>query len=358
MKVVFRVDASVHIGCGHVMRCLALAKGLRNRSVSTISFACQRLPSDMRAYIESQGFPVTALSVPQKIVVPLDNADYQAWLQRTQREDVEDFLNHIKDADWVVTDHYAIDAEWQSEAKSRLDCQLLAIDDLVRKHQADIVLDQTLNRHKEEYDTDGVVLPGTDFALLTQQFSEKRVFAEKRVLRKEQPRVLISMGGVDASGTTLRILRTLDAIPTINCTVLLNERSPYFDEVVTWCANRDRFNHIAFTNHMSDMMLDHDIAIGAPGSTSWERACLGLPSVIIPLAENQKEICQQLVDAGASVKVDIDQIECQLSTAVDDLLSNWPTYVKRNLCLCDGQGVERVVNKIMEMNFENHTSMQ
>ncbi|PMK74238.1 UDP-2,4-diacetamido-2,4,6-trideoxy-beta-L-altropyranose hydrolase [Vibrio breoganii] len=357
MNVVFRVDASIHIGSGHVMRCLVLAKAL-NRDGARVTFACLPLPSDMRAYIEAQGFAVHSLTPPPVIIEPSSSADYLGWLQRSIEVDANDFLSCIDQADWVVTDHYAIDAEWQTIISSKLGCQILAIDDLIRTHFASLIVDQTLNREPNEYDSPNVVLAGTRFALLDERFSKKRDVAEKRRLIKSQASVLISMGGIDAPNATLKILKSLEALNELKCTVLLSERSPHFEEVRDWCGEKSQFTHIAFTNDMPSMMLNHDIAIGAPGSTSWERACLGLPNVIVPLADNQHEICRELVKAGAAVKVDIEDIEVRLPSAVSQVLENWDDYVQKNLLLCDGRGVERVVDKIMGINRENNPSMQ
>lgn len=338
------------------MRCLVLAKTLRRKG-ALVTFSCLPLPGDMTDYIEQQGFVVHKLTPPLQIVEPENNADYQTWLQRSQKEDAEDFLCGISYADWVVTDHYAIGEEWQSMIKSKLDCRLLAIDDLVRVHCADMIVDQTLNRTANEYHSPALVLTGTEFALLNGQFAKRRVQAEQRTFTECKLRVLVSMGGIDAPNTSLKVAKSLEAHIDCDCTILLSERSPHFKEVKAWCEDKPQFNHIAFTDDMPEMMLSHDIAIGAPGSTSWERACLGLPCVIVPLADNQHEICHQLVASGAAIKVELDEISNELPNAVNRLLEDWVQFSQKNLKLCDGLGAERVVEKIMEMNRENHPFM-
>jgi spore coat polysaccharide biosynthesis predicted glycosyltransferase SpsG len=145
----------------------------------------------------------------------------------------------------------------------------------------------------------------------------------------------------------MKILNVIADHSKFTCTVLLSERSPHFKDVANWCAKHSSITHIAFTNKMAEMMLTHDIAIGAPGSTSWERACLGLPNVLVPLAENQNEICQQLVECGASLTVDITEIETKLLSSLNRLVNNWSVYSEANLRLCDGLGTQRVIEKIL-----------
>ncbi|MCV5261658.1 UDP-2,4-diacetamido-2,4,6-trideoxy-beta-L-altropyranose hydrolase, partial [Escherichia coli] len=103
------------------------------------------------------------------------------------------------------------------------------------------------------------------------------------------------MGGIDAPNATFKVLESLCGKVEAKFTVLLSPRAPHFDQVKELCASRADVSHLDFVSDMASLMLEHDIAIGAPGTTSWERACLGLPNVIVPLAENQQLICKQLV---------------------------------------------------------------
>ena len=96
-------------------------------------------------------------------------------------------------------------------------------------------------------------------------------------------------------------------------------------------------------------MTQHNIAIGAPGSTSWERACLGIPSIIIPLAENQKDISQSLVQAQAAIKVALDNIPSELLTAIDELKIHWTKFHNVNKSLCDGLGLSRVITQVEQL---------
>lgn len=356
-NIVVRVDASLWIGSGHVMRCLTLADELESAGFH-IKFACMPQKGDLCSYIEERGFEVIFLTPPKDEVVPRDSSDYEAWLQRTVGEDANELVEYLDGVDWVICDHYALGYEWQHIIKRHSEVKILAIDDLVRKHDADIVVDQTLSRLPSEYSSSGVVLTGVDFAILSSQFRSLRREATRRSPNLEHPKMLISFGGIDLPNATLSVLNSIELAGLTNdITVLMNRRSPHFSVVSDWCNSRSHVEHIEFTNQMAELMLSHDIAIGAPGSTSWERACLGLPSIVIPIADNQKNICSQLVIQGLSYKVDLENISEQLMNAYNKTCINWESIFMNNLKVCDGKGVLRIVSKIRELDNENNNSM-
>ncbi|MGC9460086.1 bifunctional UDP-2,4-diacetamido-2,4,6-trideoxy-beta-L-altropyranose hydrolase/GNAT family N-acetyltransferase [Vibrio genomosp. F10] len=141
-----------------------------------------------------------------------------------------------------------------------------------------------------------------------------------------------------------------------NFTVLLGPRSPHFQIVRDWCALHENIEHKEFESDMARLMLEHDIAIGAPGTTSWERACLGLPSILIPLADNQKTVCEQLLKCDAVLTVSLNEIGNSLLNQYYELVSRWAQYHANNLKLCDGLGTQRVVVE-MRKNFKPKASI-
>lgn len=352
MNIVIRVDASVWIGSGHVMRCLVLADSLKNHGY-LIRFACLKQTGDMVSFIRERGYNVIELTSPEQLQVPRSDSDYEAWLQRPQKTDALDFVMCVQYADLVITDHYGIGRLWHEIIKTHLCCNIVAIDDLVREHCADLIVDQTLGRLPAIYQTQGIVLAGTKYALLNEKFATARIQAEKRKFNLDKIKILISMGGIDRPNATLSVLHSLVGHVDAIFTVLLSQRSPHFQQVSEWCSMSPEVNHIEFVDDMAQMMLDHDISIGAPGSTSWERACLGLPSIIIPLADNQKEISKQLVKHGVAIEIKLDNIENELFDAFKLLCENWHLFSRRSLACCDGKGTERVVNEIIRLNNES-----
>lgn len=351
MNIVIRADASIHIGSGHVMRCLVLAKSLRNNG-HNVCFVMRKTAGNMIEFTNRQGFDVFELPMPITVIEPQSNDDYAAWLHTSELEDATAMLSGIETADLMIVDHYGIGIDWETTVKHDLKCLVMAIDDILRKHNVDILLDQTLNRDASLYETArSKILVGTKFALLDPSFNQLREQALQKTWKSTVPNVLISMGGVDKHNATLMTLHALDTIKIkMPTTVLLSTRSPHFNSVSEFCRTRtDWITHIEFTEQMAMLMLKHDIAIGAPGSTSWERACLGLPSIVIPLAENQNSICDELVLSGAVERVALSRISYHLLSAIESIKGSWDNYKRLNLHICDGLGVSRVTQYIEQL---------
>ena len=347
MNIVIRTDSSVHIGSGHVMRNLVLAKELE-RLGHKVSFASRPQEGDSIDYIKQQGFAVHELAGLDERLIPKSSDDYIAWLQVPIQTDIAQFCSIIKSIDLVVVDHYALGAEWQEEIKSHYDCKIVAIDDLVREHRADIVIDQTLLRKPEEYvkrNNKGINLTGSEYALLHPKFTAKRELALDNNSCPSNLSVLLSMGGIDKDNVTLSVLKALVLLKSEKpkVTVLLSRKSPSYEDVKSFCMQHsDWTNHIDFSDNMADEFLAHAIAIGAPGTTAWERACLGVPSIIIPLAKNQRTIATNLVKSEAAILIEPEQIKTGLTKFYKTLVLNWSKYRRNSLKICDGLGVKRV----------------
>ena len=347
MNIVIRTDSSVHIGSGHVMRDLVLAKALL-RLGHDISFASRPQDGDYIDYIKQQGFSVHELARPDEWLTPKSSADYLAWLQVSPKTDIEQFCAVIKSTDLVIVDHYALGAEWEEEIKSHFDCKIVAIDDLVREHSADIVIDQTLLRRPEEYlhsNNNGINLTGSEYALLHPKFTAKRELALETNVCPNTVKVLISMGGIDKNNITSEVLQALLLLESEKpqVTVLLSRKSPSYEDVRRFCIQHsDWTKHIDFSDDMADVLSEHAVAIGAPGTTAWERACLGVPSIIIPLADNQRTIANNLVKTDSAILVEPEQIKTHLISSYKTLVLNWLKYHRNSLKLCDGLGVKRV----------------
>ena len=348
MKIIFRVDSSTNIGSGHVMRCIVLAQELKARGF-TIEFGCLALNGSMISYISELGFDVRELSMPLTPSLSENESSYSAWLLGSESEDADNFLEHFSKADLVITDHYAIGSKWQSIVKKSLDCKIMAIDDLGRNHCAEIILDQTLGRVKTYYQNVPKALTGTQYALLSPVFSKKRNEATLRSVPTRKINILVSMGGVDRPNATLMVLKQLTKLRNVYIRVLLNSRAPNYALVKSFCRQHSNVTHSDFETNMAEAMINSDIAVGAPGTTSWERACLGLPNVVIPIAENQNEVSKQLVQHDASVSIELKDIESKLNEAVCSIHKNWHNYHVNNLLLCDGLGVFRVATEVEQL---------
>ncbi|QSX36118.1 UDP-2,4-diacetamido-2,4,6-trideoxy-beta-L-altropyranose hydrolase [Shewanella sedimentimangrovi] len=350
MHVVIRADASRWIGSGHIMRCLVLADAIKAAG-HDVTFVCRPQPGDLTGLIKERGHRLITLPVVRAPLIPRHSADYEAWLQVAWETDSAQLLVKVASADWILVDHYGLPAEWEQEVAKALRCRVLAIDDLARPHSCDILVDPTALRcHSAYY---GLVpahclcLVGAKYALLAPGFKEWRKIIRKT--HRDPRRVLVSMGGIDEPNATLRVLKVLKAVAEkLSVTVLLSQRAPHYHPVKSYCdSNKDWIQHIDFCDNMAELMAEHGVAIGAPGSTSWERACLSLPSIVIPLAENQGAICASLVKAKAAISIPIDAIENELLSALGHLQEHYEIYQDNNWILCDGDGCERVLGYLI-----------
>ncbi|EOW9128386.1 UDP-2,4-diacetamido-2,4,6-trideoxy-beta-L-altropyranose hydrolase [Vibrio cholerae] len=356
MKFIIRADASRWIGSGHVMRCLVLADALKAAG-HQVTFICRPQSGDLIDLIVERGHQLIRLPSLATIITPASCADYEAWLQVSWHQDLADVLNCVTQADWLVVDHYGINSQWELQIKQALNCKLLVIDDLVRPHVAELILDQTLGRTQDEYlkihelkNSQPVILSGSTFALLTPQFNRLRSQALTRTRPKNKVKILVTMGGIDEPNATLSVLKALVTKVDAHFTVLLSKRAPHYSEISEYCSMFINVSHIEFTDDMATLMLDHHIGIGAPGSTSWERACLGLPSILIPLADNQVDICSKLVAFKSALKVELPDIDNSIVEHYQDILANWNEYSSACLRVCDGQGTQRVLSEILRLS--------
>lgn len=359
MRCLFRVDASAEIGTGHVVRCMTLAGVLRNHGVEC-HFACQDIPGHMIEAIRAKGYTVHVLSGEGGH----GTSAYIEWLRRDQLQDAEQTSRIVADVgpDWIVVDSYALDATWHRVVRGSNN-RLMVIDDLAnRACQADMLLDQNLGHDQATYadlvPDDCHVLAGPEYALLRPEFAEARVdsLARRKAPRLEQ--VLISMGGADAvnaTGEILAILKTSTASAMKRITVVMGAQAVWLDNVKALAASMPIETEVVIgVNNMAERMSCADLAIGAGGGTSWERCCLGLPSILVTVADNQREVAANLDKAGAAIHVgDVngDQWKSSLVQAMNDLSKN-PDNLKQMsanaAAVTDGMGAERVVCALLD----------
>lgn len=315
MRFAFRTDASTIIGTGHVMRCLTLAEALRGAG-HVCRFFCRDLPGNLADRIVNRGFDCTLLRAPEGDA-PGGPPAHAAWAGVIWRQDAEETRTAIgpMSPDWLVLDHYAFDARWERAVVPK-GTKLLVIDDLAdRPHVAELLLDQNLGRDAADYN--GLVPPhctrliGPRYALLRPEFAEKR--AEALVARIERAgrgirKLLISMGGVDLPDATSSILVALPGCPLpadTRITVVMGSGAPALERVRSLAAAMPWPTEVLVdVRDMATLMAEADLAIGATGSTSWERCCLGLPTLAVAIANNQKQGALALTRAGASHYLD------------------------------------------------------
>ena len=215
MKILFRVDASYQIGTGHIIRCLTLANEAKQKG--WISRIILREPAaHIVELIESHGHEVKGfVSSTQAKIKRVNNTAHGHWLSVSQEADAMAFLEVVNEfqPDWIIVDHYALDATWLCIVKKSI-TKILVLDDLGdRDLICDLLLDQNLGADAEKYDGrapgNPTLLLGPSFALLRREFREWRERSLKERLARTVENVLITMGGVDAKDYTLRVLKEL-----------------------------------------------------------------------------------------------------------------------------------------------------
>jgi UDP-2,4-diacetamido-2,4,6-trideoxy-beta-L-altropyranose hydrolase len=361
MHIVFRTDASLQIGTGHVMRCLTLADSLRERG-SQSTFICRPHTGHLQNLIQQRGHSVTALAPADDAFIASSDPSHAQWLGTNWYSDSEQTRQalggHV--ADCLVVDHYALDRRWE-QAMRPLARSILVIDDLAdRPHHCDLLLDQNLGRRPEHYKElvppHCQVLTGSRYALLRPEFSTMRAYSMER--RKTQPalrQLLITMGGVDqpnATGKVLQVLKTCALPIESRITVVMGLTAPWLKSVKALAAQMPWPTLVVVNiNDMAQRMADSDLAIGAAGSSSWERCCLGLPSILVILADNQNTSCAELGAIGAAEIIGkLEHIEQRLPDQLSSFLAipqTLKTCSDAASSVCDGTGTTFVVNKIL-----------
>ena len=356
LKILFRVDASVKIGTGHVMRCLTLADELTKENLK-IQFICRAHDGHLGDLIRKRGYSVVLLPKTEvEYICTTDDPIYAHWLGVHWRQDAKETSTVLYETciDWLIVDHYGIDSRWHNELR-KVTKKIIVIDDLAdRQLDCDLLLNPTFGekkRYQALVPENCQLLLVAKYALLRPEFALLRNRAlNKRAAFNGINNILITMGGMDFDNATSRVLDIIftikwDKKPVIN--VVLNKLAPHLETVseqVKYCPLQ--VNVLTNVDNMAELMLDADFCVGTAGSTSWERCTLGLPAIVVCLAENQKDIFQNLENAGVHSTFsdfNIDNIHA-LVKEFNDILNN-RSFI-RNMSaaafnVCDGKGVCR-----------------
>lgn len=360
MRIIFRADAATWIGTGHIMRCMTLAKALQGQGAQC-EFVCKEFSGSLIKELREKEFVVHTLPVLRTFTEASKKAEqklpHSHWLDTNEVEDAEQCLDILSSepTSWVVVDHYALAAKWE-QICSKLTKRLMVIDDLAdRPHHCDVLLDQTYGRQKASYAVHirkpCQMLLGTKYALLRPEFVDLRKESLDRRSSSKVKNILISMGGIDQANATALVLSALlhAELPTYcEIKVVMGASAPWIEEVkqianaLPW-----EVEVIVNTSDMGRLMVQCDLAIGAAGATAWERCCLGVPTLLAVLAENQRTIASALVDSGAArlVELDVTKIAAQVNQLITDHLSLGELSAA-SAKLVDGKGAERAAYEL------------
>ena len=351
------------------MRCRTLARELQRRGTA-VTFLCRRQPGGLIGLLE-QEFRVLALpEQPLAACEGLEGRDlYGAWLGCSQDTDAAQCLQALAEAGitsarWLVADHYGLDARWEAQLLAGLagadaDPKLLVIDDLAdRPHQADLLLDQNFFGKATEQRYQGLVPPqcrqllGPHYALLGPEYAQLHPLVPPRT---ELRRVLVFFGGVDPANLTGRALEALmdPALADLAVDVVLGLQSPHRHAVEQLVARRPHTTLHSPLPSLAGLIARADLAIGAGGATTWERACLGLASLVTPIAANQQEGAEALERQGLVFVVPYQSFARSLLRSLK-LIVNAPAWILTSSVqsgkFVDGCGVKILVDQVIKEN--------
>ncbi len=327
--VVFRVDASRHIGTGHVMRCLTLAHALKQNGYN-VHFISRSTTGNINHEVRRQGFGLTAL--PPCTQLPTVNGQpgtHESWLECSWQQDSTmsvEALTNIPFPQWLIVDHYALDQKWQQAMRAHCE-HIMVIDDLAdRQHDADILLDQNLypdaqHRYKNLLPSHCKLLLGPEYTLLRDEFIQAAAAA---VPRKRLHNLLVFFGGVDASNETGKTINAIQRVERDFTThIVIGASNPHREQLEQQCSALPDFHCHYNVSNMAQRMIEADLAIGGGGTTTWERCYLGLPSITLTLAHNQLAVNQAVAQHGACLLVgDTSITEQQLAEHLQQLVEH------------------------------------
>jgi UDP-2,4-diacetamido-2,4,6-trideoxy-beta-L-altropyranose hydrolase len=363
MKILFRTDASLKIGTGHLMRCLTLAESLREEGAE-VAFVCRVHPGNLIGILRERGFGVHELSSDNTSDRNLANKkkrltveDYEDWLGCTQEEDAQTTLKVVGKGhyNWLIVDHYALDERWESQLRP-ITQKLMVIDDLAnRQHDCDLLLDQnyfvdSASRYESLIPASALRFLGPEYALLRPEFAVARSQQQRRTSSSQIRRVFVFLGGTDPDNITGLVLKALSdpALQHLEVDIVLGSTNPHREHISILVAQRPKTQLHVQVSNIAELMAKADLAIGSGGATTWERLSLGLPSLVVIIAENQRALSEVLhqrgwiVELGNSRELTFKSIYDAVREQIKKRSEN--SLPSSDCSIVDGQGTERVTN--------------
>jgi UDP-2,4-diacetamido-2,4,6-trideoxy-beta-L-altropyranose hydrolase len=353
MKVAFRVDSSSLIGSGHLMRCLTLAHELRHRGAEVL-FLSREHPGHLIERVEKASFSLCRFPAPQAQSLSNPN-DYATWLGVTQEQDAAQTLRALDNQryDWMIVDHYGLDVAWEKAVRPLVE-KILVIDDLAnRYHDCDVLLDQnyfgdeTFSRYQHLLSEPCKCLFGPDHALVQPEYAQLRSILPPP--DGQIRRVLVFFGGSDSTEQTGKVLKVLShsAFSRLAVDVVIGANYPNGEEIKNLVAQRPGTALYQNLPTLAGLSARADLVIGAGGATTWERMCIGLPSLIISIAENQDAPTASLAADGfqQSLSKGVDASSTEWHQAILHLIKEPATVLglaQKASNLVDGLGTKRI----------------
>ncbi len=339
-QLIVRADATKHMGTGHLMRCLALAQALRTAGFD-VTFITVCKSNSLHQRLIDEGFQVILLKRSHP-----DPTDWQATAKVLQ--------SHPNG--WVVLDGYNFDSFYQRSIKEA-GYRLLVIDDVahLNRYCCDILLNQNIKAERLHYapDEDTRLLLGPRYALLRTEFLDWTSL--KRNIPDVARRVLVTLGGEDSDNQTLKVIQAIQQvnIDGFEAMIVVGSANPHRKKLQTECRKSQIPSRlIRKALDMAELMAFADMAVSAGGSTCWELAFMGLPTLIIILTDNQRMVAEGLEEAGTAANLGWYKYISQsdIRKALEKLAAGAKERAEMARCgreLVDGKGTKRLLREIM-----------
>jgi UDP-2,4-diacetamido-2,4,6-trideoxy-beta-L-altropyranose hydrolase len=333
-RILFVVDAGPRVGGGHVMRSLTLADALGALGAGCAFMAPPEVAALLDAFAPGAARLAVASTEPRDLAAAVSAEAFDA----------------------IVFDHYGLSSrDHRAMGQGR---PVLVIDDLAdRPLGADIVVDSGPSRTAEDYEgllpEAARLLLGPSFAPVRPEFAALR---ETALAWRGEPvqRILVAMGLTDVGGVTARIVERLRLrVGELGLDVVLGAGAPSLPGLAKVARRDSRLTLHVDTHQMARLTAEADIAVGGAGSSTWERCTLGLPTLQVVLADNQRAAAEALAVRGAALAVDAASasFDAHFDRGLTRLLVDGQlrrTLASRSAELCDGQGAARTATAFLQ----------
>ena len=345
-----RVDSGYDIGFGHAIRCLSLAQTLKKMNFE-ICFISKKERGNISKLFEDKGFTV------YYIQNSYSKSKKNDIIKNDVNQTVKIITKHKAKSSWIIVDHYDLDFKWEKSLRKFVD-KIIVIDDLARKHDCDLLLDQNYNKNlKTRYSKlvpkKCIKLLGPKYALLRGEFLILRKSVKPR---KNFKRILVSFGGSDPTNETGKVLSAIKILKTnkqfLEVNVVIGKSDKNKHKIKQLCNSIPNAKLYESVYNIGKLMCKADLAVGAGGSSTLERLCLGLPSIVSIIATNQEESTMALGKKGYIINVDSAKnltIKKYVEIFENLDVKKLQSISRNSLKVVDGKGGMRVAKTIMHL---------
>ena len=346
-KIFIRVDSGVEIGAGHAMRCLSLAQALKKMNFE-LCFISKKTGGNISKLFTDKGFRVYYIqdnnSKLKKREIVKNDATQTAKI----------IIKHQTKSSWILVDHYDLDFQWEKSLRKYVN-KIIVIDDLARKHDSDLLLDQNYNenlktRYNQLVPRKCVKLLGPKYALLRNEFSILRKMVKPR---KNFKNILISFGGSDPTNETGKVLSAIKILKTnkqfLEVNVVISKSDKNKHKIKQLCNSLPNAKFYQNVYKIGKLMCKADLGVGAGGSTIWEQFCLGLSTIVSIVTKHQQETTEalakneNLINSGMAKNLSIKKY-VEIFENLD--IKKLQKISKNSFKIVDGHGSIRVAKKI------------